>query len=122
MNIIPVLKCSKIARTVTFYTQVLDFQHTEANAALKDPSYEILSRGRYELHVSSHSGDGVFGSVLLVRDTDLKALFQKFLKRGLDVTMHSDSPVHQGVIVQTWGTQEFYVEDPDGNTIRFVEG
>jgi hypothetical protein len=30
--------------------------------------------------------------------------------------------VHEGPLDQTWGTREFYVDDPDGNTIRFVQG
>ena len=40
------------------------------------------------------------------------------------VTGNPDAPgmVHEGPINQTWGTREFYVDDPDGNTLRFVEG
>jgi len=33
---------------------------------------------------------------------------------GLDTSRQSGSPVDQ-----TWGTREFYVTDPDGNTLRF---
>jgi hypothetical protein len=29
--------------------------------------------------------------------------------------------VHEGPVDQTWGTREFYVDDPDGNTLRFVQ-
>jgi hypothetical protein len=29
--------------------------------------------------------------------------------------------VHAGPIDQTWGTREFYVDDPDGNTLRFTQ-
>jgi hypothetical protein len=29
--------------------------------------------------------------------------------------------VHEGPIDQTWGTREFYVEDLDGNTLRFTQ-
>jgi hypothetical protein len=29
--------------------------------------------------------------------------------------------VHEGPIEQTWGTREFYVDDPDGNTLRFTQ-
>lgn len=34
-----------------------------------------------------------------------------------------DSPqgVHEGPINQSWGTREFYVDDPDGNTLRFTQ-
>ena len=30
--------------------------------------------------------------------------------------------VHEGPIDQSWGTREFYVDDPDGNTLRFTQG
>lgn len=35
-----------------------------------------------------------------------------------------DAPVevHEGPLNQTWGTREFYVDDPDGNTLRFMQG
>jgi hypothetical protein len=26
------------------------------------------------------------------------------------------------VFRKTWGTREFYVDDPDGNTLRFTQG
>jgi hypothetical protein len=29
--------------------------------------------------------------------------------------------VHEGPLDQSWGTREFYVDDPDGNTIRFTQ-
>ena len=51
---------------------------------------------------------------------DIDALFQKFLARGL-VPPNRDSPVHHGPTDQTWGTREFYVNDPDGNTLRFTQ-
>ena len=41
--------------------------------------------------------------------------------RGLDPSGKPDSPVHQGPLDQTWGTREFYVDDPDGNTLRFTQ-
>ena len=47
-------------------------------------------------------------------------LFDKFLARGL-VRPNTPGPVHQGPTDQTWGTREFYVDDPDGNTLRFTQ-
>jgi hypothetical protein len=44
-----------------------------------------------------------------------------FLARGL-VPPERDSPVHKGPTDQTWGTREFYVDDPDDNTLVFVQG
>ena len=51
---------------------------------------------------------------------DVDALFNAFVARGL-VPPERDSPVHRGPTDQSWGTREFYVDDPDGNTLRFVQ-
>ncbi|MFV4649355.1 VOC family protein, partial [Mycobacterium tuberculosis] len=68
-----------------------------------------------------HEGDGVFGQALGIRVDDLDALYATFKARGLAPSAKPDSPVHQGPTEQSWGTREFYVDDPDGNTLRFVE-
>lgn len=36
-------------------------------------------------------------------------------------TVRCRSMVHEGPIDQSWGTREFYVDDPDGNTLRFTQ-
>ena len=42
-------------------------------------------------------------------------------ERGLQSPGNPNSPVHESPIDQTWGTREFYVDDPDGNTLRFTQ-
>lgn len=41
--------------------------------------------------------------------------------RSVVMVMAEESPVHQGPIDQTWDTREFYVDDPDGNTLAFTQ-
>ena len=55
---------------------------------------------------------------------DVDALFRSFRARGLQTPGTPDAPqeVHEGPIDQTWGTREFYVKDPDKNTLRFIQG
>jgi hypothetical protein len=55
---------------------------------------------------------------------NVDAVFRGCRTRGLKTPGNPDAPtmVHEGPIDQTWGTREFYVDDPDGNTLRFVEG
>jgi hypothetical protein len=50
-------------------------------------------------------------------------VFRGLRDRGLKTPGNPDAPqlVHEGPIDQTWGTREFYVDDPDGNTIRFTQ-
>ncbi len=64
-------------------------------------------------------GDSLFGCALNVRVDDVEELFKKYLQRGLDTSGKDGSPVHQGPLDQTWGRREFYVNDPNGNTLRF---
>jgi hypothetical protein len=50
---------------------------------------------------------------------DVDERYKTFLKRGLDVTRRTESPVHTAPINQTWGLREFSVTDPDGNSLCF---
>jgi hypothetical protein len=95
---------------------VLDFKHVETSWG-----YCILTREGEELHLSTHAGDGQTGGRVVISVTGIDSLFTKFIARGLDTSLKPQSPVHQSPIDQTWGTREFYVDDPDGNTLRFVQ-
>lgn len=121
MAIVPIIKCSRIKQSIHFYTKVLDFENMTTDESLIDPCYAILKRNGFILHLSSHSGDGSFGTAVVVQEKKLDDLLIFFVARGLNNTLKNSSPVHQGVILQTWGKREFYVDDPDGNTIRFTE-
>ncbi len=121
MAIIPTLKCASIARSVDFYTGVLDFELRREWSELSDPGFAWLTRDGDVLHLSSHRGDGVVGQAVVIEVVGIDALFEAFLSRGLDVPRDRDSPVHRGPLDQSWGTREFYVDDPDGNTLRFTQ-
>jgi catechol 2,3-dioxygenase-like lactoylglutathione lyase family enzyme len=124
MAIIPTLRCRSMRKSIAFYTGVLDFERVDGDDALDDPSFSVLARDGDHLFLSSHRGDGAFGSVVAVMTNDIDELFRKFRERGLRTPGNPDAPkhVHEGPIDQTWGTREFYVDDPDGNTLRFTRG
>ena len=124
MPIIPTLRCRSMPKSLTFYTTVLDFERVDGADDVSDPSFSVLARDGSHLFLSSHRGDGVFGSVVAVTTPDADALFRTFRARGLRTPGNPDAPqhVHEGPIDQTWGTREFYVDDPDGNTLRFTQG
>ena len=107
--------------SVSFYVSTLDFKHIGTWPETGSPSFSILQREGAEVHLSTHSGDGVFGTVFSILVEDVNALYKKYLERGLDTSHKKESPVHQNPVQQTWGTTEFYVDDPNGNTIRFIE-
>jgi catechol 2,3-dioxygenase-like lactoylglutathione lyase family enzyme len=123
MSLIPTLRCRSMRQSLAFYTGILDFERVDGDDELNDPSFSVLARDGDHLFLSSHGGDGVFGAVVVVTTNDIDALFGAFRARGLRTPGNPDAPqhVHEGPIDQTWGTREFYVEDLDGNTLRFTQ-
>jgi catechol 2,3-dioxygenase-like lactoylglutathione lyase family enzyme len=124
MTIIPTVRCRHMEVSIAFYTKVLDFERVDGDDDNDDPSFTVLVRQGDRLFLSSHAGDGAFGQAIVVLTDDIDALFRKFRMRGLKTPGNPDAPkaVHEGPIDQSWGTREFYVDDPDGNTLRFTEG
>jgi catechol 2,3-dioxygenase-like lactoylglutathione lyase family enzyme len=123
MAIIPQLRCRRFAEAFEFYTKILDFEYVEGDdPAAADAGFCVLSRGGDLIFLSS--GDGGLRSVIAVMVDDVDAVFRKLRARGLQTPGDPDAPaqeVHQGPLDQTWGTREFYVEDPDGNSVRFTQ-
>jgi catechol 2,3-dioxygenase-like lactoylglutathione lyase family enzyme len=123
MAIIPTVRCRNMKKSLAFYTGVLDFELVDGDDDLSDPSYSVVARDGDQLILSSHRGDGEFGQAIVVTTTNIDALFRKFRERGLRTRGNPDAPkqVHEGPIDQSWGTREFYIDDPDGNTLRFTQ-
>jgi catechol 2,3-dioxygenase-like lactoylglutathione lyase family enzyme len=113
MNIIPILNCTAISESVLFYTQVLDFEDMYPDDTASP--YRILSREGARLDISAE--DGAPGTCAYIEVDNVDALFAKFVGRGLEVS--AKTGVHGQPTDQTWGMREFYVEDADGNTLRF---
>jgi catechol 2,3-dioxygenase-like lactoylglutathione lyase family enzyme len=120
MAIVAIVRCTRIAVSLDFYTRVLDFDRIGGTVEEDDPSFAVLSR-RGDLLFLSSFGDGTFGQAIAVLVDDVDDVFRRFQLRGLKTPGRANSPVHEAPIDQTWGTREFYVDDPDGNTLRFVE-
>ena len=121
MAIVPTVRCRRMRRALAFYTGVLDFECVGGDEPPDDPSFSVLAREGHRLFLSSHSGDGEFGQAIVVETGDVDALFRALRARGLNPPDRPESPVHRGPVDQTWGTREFYVDDPDGNTLRFAQ-
>lgn len=121
MAILPTVRCRNMRKALAFYTTVLDFERVDGDDDLDDPSYNVLARGDGRLVLSSHRGDGRFGQAIVVTTPDVDADCHKFRRRGLKTPGNPALPkeVHEGPINQSWGNREFYVDDPDGNTLRF---
>ncbi len=122
MPIIPVLHCASIQAALAFYTGTLDFAVVGGDGSMKDPAYCVLARQDQYLILSSHRGDSLAGQAVVVTSDDVDADWRRFRQSGLAPAKRAaESPVHSGPVEQTWGTREFYVDDPDGNTLRFTQ-
>lgn len=115
------MRCRDMRKSVAFYTTILDFERADGDDDPAERDLITLERGGDQLTISHD--DGVFGTVVLVATPDVDALFRLIRRRGLRTPGNPEAPmqVHEGPIDQTWGTREFYVEDPDGNTLRFTQ-
>jgi uncharacterized glyoxalase superfamily protein PhnB len=113
---IPLIHVSNAAEAEEFYCKGLGFQREFAHRADEtkpDPCYMGLSRDGIWVHVSSFSGDGVFGGVVNFLVESVDALHEEFVQKGVRIDT--------GPVDQTWGTREMYVKDADGNSTRFIQ-
>jgi len=116
MKIVPVVKCKDMQESLSFYRNILGFE--VKNETASSPVINLV-RGEAELQLSVLSGDGEFGCAVNVLVEEVDELFKTFCRLGLDPSRKKESPVHQGPVNQSWGRREFYVDDPNGNTLRF---
>ena len=123
MTIIPVIRCRGLRESVAFYTIILDFERIDGATDLTDPSFCVVIHDGHRIFLSSHSGDARFGQALVIITEDIEAVCRKLRTCGLLTPGDFNAPreVHDGSILQSWGTREFYVDDLNGNTIRFVQ-
>jgi catechol 2,3-dioxygenase-like lactoylglutathione lyase family enzyme len=121
MKIVPVIKSRDLARSVQFYTKILDFERKWPEDEARETANGVahLARDGAELQLSRHAGDGVFGSLSRIFVDDVDERYATFRSRGLDTTLRPESPIHTAPVNQTWGLREFSVTDPDGNGLCF---
>ncbi len=120
MKMIPLLYCRDMKEAIDFYTGILDFKVKYAEATADDGVVDLVN-GDAELQLTSFEGNQKQLIAVNVRVEEVDNLFAKYISRGLDTSNKKESPVHQGPLDQTWGTREFYVNDPTGNTLRFAK-
>ena len=119
-RVVPILKVTDMARALAFYESTLGFAVDFRYAAgPRGPWYAGVSLDGHQIHLSTFGGDGVAGTSVYFYVDDADALFDQFLAAGLTPPDDPESPVHEGPVTQTWDMREFYVRDPDGNTLRF---
>ena len=113
---IPVLHVTSSAAAEKFYCASLGFRQAFAYRPFggADPCYMGVTRDDVELHLSSFSGDGVSGGVVFLVVKDVDQLHEELKAKGIAIELEPTD--------QSWGNREMYINDPDGNSIRFVHG
>jgi catechol 2,3-dioxygenase-like lactoylglutathione lyase family enzyme len=119
-RVVPIVKVTDIQRALDFYCSMLGFvEEFRFSAGPGGPEYAGIALDGNQIHLSTFAGDGVIGAATYCYVDDVDALFHKFLAAGLRTPSNPESPVEKGPVNQTWGMREFYVRDPDRNTMRF---
>jgi len=119
-RVVPIIKVADIRAAIEFYCSTLGFVTDFSYSVSPDgPTYAGVSLDGNQLHLSTFAGDGIAGTAAYCYVDDVDDLFRKVLQAGLKTPGNPDSPVEEGPVDQTWGMREFYVRDPDGNTLRF---
>jgi catechol 2,3-dioxygenase-like lactoylglutathione lyase family enzyme len=113
--------CKDLTASVKFYTKILDFVLENGETVPAD-SFVIWLRRKGAYLMLTREG-GPYGTIVVVTTDDVDGDFRRFRERGLRTPGDPNDPklVHEGPIDQTWGSREFYVEDRDGNTLRFTQ-
>lgn len=112
---IPVLHVARSIAAEEFYCTRLGFRREFAYRPFgnDDPCYMGLVRDTVELHLSSFPGDGGPRGVVFVGVEDVDSLHAELIATGVAIAL---APTDQ-----SWGNREMYINDPDGNDIRFVQ-
>ncbi len=124
MLLVPVFYSSDLTRSLAFYSGILDFKlrypkHRELS--MRSGVLDLVCNGAV-VQLSIHMGRNPTASscnLELETAKEVDAAFTRLTACGLDQSHRADSPVHLAPLDQTWGTREFYVNDPDGNCLCF---
>jgi catechol 2,3-dioxygenase-like lactoylglutathione lyase family enzyme len=116
----PVLAARDVATSIRFYTLLgfaLSFQDVD------EPRYAALHRDGIELHLQwADAGQWVAGldrpaCRFLVDDVD--ALHAQFVANGAIAEASSGGSPWTSPADTPWGTREFHLRDPGGNSLQF---
>ena len=111
---IPILRIFDEARARDFYVDYLGFSVVfEHRFEANSPIYMGLARDGCALHLSEHNGDGTPGTRLRIPLDDVTAFHA-----SLDPNYRYARP---GLQEQPYGTREFTVTDPFGNSLIFSQ-
>ena len=112
---IPLLHVSDPVTAQRFYCDQLGFKTTFTYQPFGEtgPHYIGLIRDEVRIHLSSFPEDGKIGNAIVLVVENVDALYEEFVSKGVVIDL---PPVDQ-----SWGNREMYIQDADGNSIRFTQ-
>ena len=112
---IPILHISDPALAERFYCSELGFEKTFAYQPFGEtgPCYFGIVRDGVSIHLSSFPGDGVAGNAVSLKVDNLDKLFEEYNTKHIRIDLPPTD--------QSWGNREMYINDPDNNSIRFIQ-
>lgn len=123
MSIEPFIKCSDMTRSLAFYSELLDFDVSvppDPDPTAFMSKYAQLVRDGSMVHLSSHAGDGVYGSVVYIRVDNVDNVYAATVDRGMPIVNDDRGHgIYMKLTDQTWGMREFAIRDPDGNKVKY---
>jgi catechol 2,3-dioxygenase-like lactoylglutathione lyase family enzyme len=117
---IPVFRVRSLDEALSFYRDVLGFKVHQIDPDIAS-FYAVLSWNDEEFHLQQDAGAAGYRHSAIIRVDNVDGLFAALKDRGHRPPNRPESPVHCAPVNQTWGTREFYVDDPSGNTICFAQ-
>lgn len=117
---VPVFRVRSLEDALPFYRDVLGFTVHGTSPDI-EPFYAVLSRDGEEFHLQQDPDAPGYRHSAIIRVDDADGVFGALKGRGDRPPDRPESPVHCAPVDQSWGTREFYVDDPSGNTICFAE-
>lgn len=110
-NHVPILYSSDIARSIAYYTEVLDFEHKWEWG--NPPTFGGVSKDSVEIFFCK-DGQGHPGTWLSIFVENADEYHNMIEPKGAKI-------IHPPQTYE-WGVREMLVEDPDGHKIRFGHG
>lgn len=113
---VPMLHVDDMEAATRFYCGQMGLEETfrfQPATDTMNPCYMGVRMGNIVLHLSSFSGDGKAGGIAVLFLEDVQAYCQVLEGRGVDLG--------EGIVRQSWGNLECYIQDPFGNQLRLTQ-
>ncbi len=108
---VPILYSSNVANSLTFYTEVLEFENKWAWD--DPPSFGGVSKDCVEIFFCEKA-QGHPGTWLSVFVDDVDEYYERIKAKGAKILCPPED--------MEWNVREMLVEDPDGHKLRFGHG